>query len=96
MTADRSSIISFLDALASQSGGLFPAIEESALVAFPGELVRTPLGVAVRGGGTTPVLRVLELLGIAGGDTEVIFNHLPDDTKVLAEYLRLRLLGGDV
>jgi hypothetical protein len=95
MTADRSSIISFLDALSRQSGDLLPAIEESAVAAFPAEFIRTLFGVAVRGGGTTPVMRVMELLAISDSNAEVIFNGLPLDPKVLAAYLRPRLVGGD-
>ncbi len=96
MPADRSSIIKFLDALSRQSGDLFHAIEEAAVSAFPGEFFRISRGVAVRGGGTTPVLRVLELLGISDADAEVLFNHLPDDPKVLAGYLRPRVVEGTV
>lgn len=89
MTADRATITAFLDAL-------LRAIEQAAVVAFPGECVRTPRGVAVRDGGTTPVMRVMELLSISDGDAEVIFNRLPADPKVLAEYLRPRLVGGQM
>jgi hypothetical protein len=95
MPSDRTSITLFLDALSRQSTGLFPAIEEAALSAFPGEFIRTPMGMAVQGGGTTPVLRVLGLLGISDGDAEIVFTHLPDDPRVLAAYLGPRLVWED-
>lgn len=94
MSADRASIISFLDALSRQSIDMLHAIEAAALAAFPDVFIRMPSGVAVRGGCTTAVMRVMELLGISDGEAEVIFNNLPDDPAVLAEYLRPRLLGG--
>src|SRR5262245_43228324 len=96
MTADPASIIKFLDALSSQSGNLLHAIEEAAVAAFPDEFIRTPRGVAVRGGGTTPVMAVLEMLGISGGDAEVVFTHLPSEPAVLAAYLRPRVVEGTV
>lgn len=57
LTAERASIITFLDALSRHKGDLFHAIEDA--------------------------------------DAEVIFNRLSDDPKVLAEYLKPRLVGGE-
>lgn len=95
MMADRATIVSFLNALSRREGDWLDALEEAGLEAFPDHFCRSPSGVAVRDGSTVPVRRVLELLAISDADAEIVFTHLPDDPKVLAAYLRPRVVGGD-
>ena len=97
MPTDRTSTIAFLDALSRQSGDWLHTIEDAAVVAFPGEFVRTPLGVAVRGGGTTLVLRVLGLLAISDAGTWLRATIDSDGRKVkgLSEATIGPILGRD-